>query len=63
MIFMTAPQETLIKTINADAGHFKPFKNQRLDDVRISLRNFVFNRTSPVYNKLMSNLEEVDRDE
>ena len=63
MIFMTAPQETLIKTINAGAGHLKPFKNQRLDDVRISLRNFVFNRTSPVYNKLMSNLEEVDRDD
>lgn len=63
MIFMTAPQETLIKTINAGAGHLKPFKNQRLDDVRISLHNFIFNRTSPVYNKLMSNLEEVDRDD
>lgn len=60
MIFMTAPDKTLIQTANAGAAHTKPFKNQRLDEVRIGLRKVLFNAKSPVYNKLMNNLSSIE---
>lgn len=58
-IFSTAPEKTLIRTANAGVAHMEPFKNQKLDDVRIKLRESMFSKGTAFYRDLRANLDEV----